>query len=277
MSARRRRIVILVHERDGPDLLEAYLVADLARLWIAEGFEVVQVAGPDRSVDGDLAFVHVDLSVVPEPYLAWAAAFPASVNARVRDIRKRAVSANLLGPGDGWDGPVMVKSDRNYGGVPEALRGVPRLDGSGFTAPFASPADYRLFPSLAEVPPDAFASEDLVVERFLPEVEAGRYHVRYYQFLGDRFTSTRLGGPEPIVKFDTHTLREDVEPHADVLALRRSLGLDYGKIDYVVRDGRAVIFDVNKTTGAPTREPDPARGLEARRTRAAGIHAFFRD
>jgi len=38
-----------------------------------------------------------------------------------RDIRKSAFSRNLVRPGDGWDGPVIVKSDLNCAGRPERL------------------------------------------------------------------------------------------------------------------------------------------------------------
>ena len=70
-------------------------------------------------------------------YGAVLDAHPRVVNRQVRDSSKRRVSRNLVRPGDGWEGPVIVKTDRNHGGLPEAdtasaLRGlfaraVPRL------------------------------------------------------------------------------------------------------------------------------------------------------
>jgi hypothetical protein len=35
------------------------------------------------------------------------------------DISKLAISANLVGRGDAYAGPVIVKTNCNYGGVPE--------------------------------------------------------------------------------------------------------------------------------------------------------------
>ena len=43
--------------------------------------------------------------------------------------------------------------------------------------------------------------------------------------------------------------REIVEPHPEVLEIRRTLGFDYGKFDYVLHDGRVVLLDINKTPG----------------------------
>jgi hypothetical protein len=69
-----------------------YLVHDLAQLWREDGLEVVYLYGTDRFVPADLALVHVDLSVVPEPYLEFAARYPIVLNGRVRDIRKTVTS-----------------------------------------------------------------------------------------------------------------------------------------------------------------------------------------
>ena len=43
-----------------------------------------------------------------------------------------------------------------------------------------------------------------------------------------------------------------VEPQAAARAWREELGLDYGKIDYTVREGQVVLLDANKTTGRVT-------------------------
>ena len=37
----------------------------------------------------------------------------------------------------------------------------------------------------------------------------------------------------------------------EVLDVRRRLGLDYGKIDYVIHEGQVVILDVNRTPAQP--------------------------
>lgn len=271
----KRRIAILCHEADPPGALAEYGVGGLAEVWKEQGHDVVQLFGPGRRVDADLVFVHVDLSVVPDDYLAFAATYPVAVNGRVKDIRKSTLREHLLRPGDPWEGPVIVKSDRNYGGVPEARRGVGRLDGAGLAPAFPTPLAYRVCSHLREVPAEAFGCPDLVVQRFLPEVEDGLFHVRSYQFLGDRESCVRTASDQPIVKNETAVARFPAKVHPDVVALRERLGFDYGKFDYVEREGRAIVLDLNKTVGAG-RAPGPLL-LSARRHRAEGLYAFFRQ
>jgi D-alanine-D-alanine ligase-like ATP-grasp enzyme len=57
------------------------------------------------------------------------------------------------------------------------------------------------------------------------------------------------------VRGATATDPREEEPPAELLALRRELGLEYGRIDYVIVDGRVVIYDVNKTPSYKTRTP----------------------
>ncbi|MBK8725267.1 MAG: hypothetical protein IPL96_04200 [Holophagaceae bacterium] len=271
----RRRIAVLFHETDTLKSIRQFGVMGLAEVWREQGHEVRCLFGTGTRVEADLVFVHVDLSVVPDAYLEFAAEYPVSVNGRVKDIRKSAFSEQLLGPEDGWEGPVIVKSDRNYAGLPEAWRGVPRLDGSGLTPVFPSSMAYRIYAGLRAVPPAAFACPDLVVERFLPEEEDGLYHVRCYEFLGNREACVRNVSTHPIVKLATVVARESIQPHPDIVALRRRLDFDYGKFDYVERDGRAVILDLNKTTGM---SPSAGPMLDAdRRIRAEGLYAFLQE
>ena len=115
----------------------------------------------------------------------------------------------------------------------------------------------------------------LVIEKFVPEVEGGLYHLRVYQFLGDRATCRRLAAREPLIKAGNAVRTETVEPHPVVEEWRRRFRLDYGKIDYVVHEGSPILLDANKTTGAvPTSNPQTE---ERRRFHAGGIESFFRD
>ena len=75
-----------------------------------------------------LTLLHVDLSVVPIAYREWArqASQRGLVwNANAHDIRKTKISSNLLLPDSDWAGRVMVKTDLNYGGRPEATHRLP--------------------------------------------------------------------------------------------------------------------------------------------------------
>jgi len=61
-------------------------------------------------------FLRVERACASAQFLAER---PAVVNGHLVDLSKRAVSRNLVRPGDAWPGPVIVKSDLNHGGVPE--------------------------------------------------------------------------------------------------------------------------------------------------------------
>jgi hypothetical protein len=285
-----KRIAVLFHEGDRHVDLGGYIVDHLARFWREDGHEVVYLFGTNRFVSADLVLVHVNLSVVPDEYIDFASRYPFVLNGRVRDIRKSTTSKNLVRRADAWEGPVIVKSDLNFGGYPERLlgrgwlerrsrpwRGVKRvIGGLAPRSPVRSWEDYSVFDRLADVPDRLWANEDLVVEKFLPEVENGLYHLRMFQFLGDRWTCTRLASRERVIKANSSVSVERIEPHDDVVAWREELDIDYGKLDYVVHDGEAVLLDANKTTGASAHMDDEE--LRAmRRYQAEGLYAYLRD
>jgi hypothetical protein len=290
MNRPGRRLLVLFHERDQNRNLASYSVYHLAPFWREVGHDVRFLFGTREHPPADLAFVHVDLSVVPDEYLEFAARYPVSVNARVKDIRKSTFSQNLVGSGDPWPGPVIVKSDLNSAGRPERLiRDAGRIlrrdfvqrtlrlweQMTGLRPPFMTTRDYQIYDRLAEVPRRLFRDRRIVIEKFLPELEGSHYHTRIYQFLGDRSVSSRLVSTDPIVNVASTIRIEDIAPHPDILAWREQLGLDYGKLDYVEVEGRAVLLDVNKTTG--TVRSERAEDLwVTRRHRAGGIEAFFR-
>lgn len=281
-----KRIAILVHEREAQFDQARYLVHHLARFWREDGHEVFYVFGTSAFVPADIVIVHVDLTVVPDRYLEFAARYPAAVNGRLRDIRKSTTSRILVRPGDGWSGPVIVKSARNYGGIPERLLEPSLLDRSprlrnlgrrllgavGFAA-ITSTGQYRVFERAEGVPALWFRRRDVVVERFLPELEDGLYHYRMCQFLGDRVRCTRIGAPNPVFKDGESTSFESVEPHPGTETWREEFGADYGKFDYVEHDGEPVLLDLNKTTGATARVSETLHA--ERRYQAQGIYAYL--
>ncbi len=294
VSAAAKRIAVLFHDRDRNT--ETYIVDHLARCWREDGHEVVYLFGTGTHVPADLVLVHVNLSILPEEYLAFASRYPIVLNGEVRDIRKSVISDNLVDRQDSWVGPVIVKSDLNYGGAAEralkpsapdersrvrrAVRRVAaRLAGRREVVDwtqyrFDDWTKYRVFESVADVPVSLFERQDVVVERFLPERENGLFHVRVYQTLGDRWTCTRLASPDPVFKASTSVRAEAVEPSPEVETWRKRFHLDYGKLDYLVHDGRPVLIDVNKTTGASASMADAP--LQAMRRRLAeGLYSYF--
>lgn len=277
----RKRIAVLFHENDRGRDLSAYIVWLLAEIWKEAGHEVVLLFGTRRFVPADVVLVHIDLTVVPETYFRFARRYPIVLNGAVKDIRKRRYSESLVERDDDWEGPVIVKSDLNAGGYPEQALGrswltrrsarIRRLVSR--THPLAASGYYEFHDSIADVPSKRFEDRRLVVEKFRPERENGLYHLRVYQFLGPHETCARLASEEPVVKNANSGWAEPVEPHAEIVAARRRFAMDYGKLDYVVSDGQAILLDVNKTA---TASPFPVH-VRARRYWAEGLYSYFED
>lgn len=263
------RIAVLMHEKHTPSHLRGYLVSLLAQVWEEDGHTVVYGFGTRAPPPADVALLHVDLSVVPDEYLALAAHYPVLLNGRGRDVRKTTYSRGLLRRDSRYGGQVIVKSDLNHAGLPEL-----RLQGRPQT--FRTPLDYVVYDDLSLVPPETFDDPSLIVQRFTPEMVGRKYAVRLYSFLGDKSSAVRLTGRHPIVNGPTVEGVETVEPHPDIVAQRHALGLDYGKLDYVEVDGEAILLDANKTVGASPSMTSSATMIAARRERARGIYAFFR-
>ena len=269
-------IAILTHEYGGFAERE-YLVKGLARHGERLGHRIMTARGLPPKADADVAILHVDVSVVPEDYMEFASQFPVVVNGAVRDIRKRAISGALLGPGDDWSGPVIVKANLNRAGWPErqhnriaAMKGRP--------APYDVAAiydAYPIYPSIASVPGEVWEDPDRVAERFIPERDRSGFWIRTWTFFGDRERCSRYCSPNPIVKASDVIAREPSPVPDDLRAERARLGFDYGKFDFVLDEGRAVLLDANRTPGAP---PDPS-GRFARTTAdlARGIDLFLRS
>jgi hypothetical protein len=270
---KKRTIAVLWHERQQTAGLN-YMIMHYASVWNADGHKVIFLFGTARFVPADLMIVHVDLSVVPDSYLELAARYPIALNARVRDIRKSSLSTVRVVLGDGWAGPVIVKSDLNCAGITERTFGSPRVPRGAWSERIRSPADYQVFETVAAVPAIAWEDAGVVIERFLPERDDGQYVTRTMVFVGDRVTCAKNYGPRPIVNNSSQTRVEWVEPHPDMLALRKKLGFDLGKFDYVMHEGKPILLDANKTVGGGGTPITPARAA-ARRHRARGLYAYF--
>ena len=279
------RIVILLHERDREAERRRYQIWGLADIWRSWGIKVVVQRGVDRFVEADMVVNHVDLTVVPPPYVRHMARYAVAINGRCTDISKRLVSRHLVTAGDGWDGPVIIKTDRNYGGELERLilRGrVARLWDDLRVRVSRHPwrirrrlssHNYTVVESLRAVPEDVWHNPHLVIERFLPEREGELYAVRKLTFFGDRWISRRVASALPVIKSGNTVHVEDVEPHPEVFAEARRLGLDRGRLDSVIHGGRAVVLDANRTNtmGSVT----PQRSLETYRRLAPGLRFFW--
>ena len=124
---------------------------------------------------------------------------------------KRAFSAHIVRPEDGYEGPVIVKTERNYGGRPEARFAARRsvwaraVGHAKRKLPWRLvhelPAEaYPIFASPREVPPGVWRNPNLLVQRLLCERHGDLYALRRWTFLGDCEIHNISFGTTPIVK-----------------------------------------------------------------------------
>ncbi len=269
-----RRIAILCEA--GREFVSGRYAIDLMMVqWNRMGIETIVLSGVTQCPEADLVFVHVDQSVVARSYTDLAAAYPRAINQAATDIRKRRYIDGLLDRGSDHDGPVIVKTDLNYGGAPERSRKAgekgllqrigrkaAQLTGAGRPA-MCSKKDYFVAPCLRDVPRRYF-SGDYVVQKFCPERDGDAFILREYIFLGDcHFENVERSG-KAIFEEDENISLRPFTPHPRLLETRRRLGLDYGKIDYSLIDGEPFIFDANKTLGRGIRDGAAVEDMFAR-------------
>jgi hypothetical protein len=257
------------------DLRGNYVVARLAHYWRAWGHQVT--ADPTRAPAAGLGILHIDKTrVMPEEVSPTSLPL---LNQYILDISKNRFSELRVYQESLWDGPVIIKSILNCFGAPER-----RADSPGFferrrrklalkswkLARTLPARDYPVLQSVHAVPAWVWEREDLIVERFMPEKHGDLYSIRGWLFFGNRGYAYRLFSTAPVVKTGNIThfeILEQVPPELEFF--RRAHGFDFGKFDYVVVEGRAVVIDMNKTptTIAP---PDSPR----LRDLAEGIYSF---
>jgi hypothetical protein len=283
------RILILTHTN--AVTLKGYFLARLVSEWKMHGIEVLIHQDLSTWVPADVCLVHVDLSVVPSPYIEFAKGYPSTINLHITDIRKKSYSRNRVTRGDGYEGPIIVKTSLNCAGEPErrthaqpVLRGIWQKFNRELThrvpagLPFQQPSittkqHYRIFPERRRLPVGWFDREDIVVERFRPERSGENYVLREWYFLGDREVCRCEISPDPIFTYGERCPSLERPPPDIIRQIREELRVDYGKIDYAFDvDGAPVLFDVNKTIG--NRNPNSEWGFKAANILAQGLHSL---
>src|SRR5688572_21581812 len=197
-SRSQRSVAVLFSEHEEP---EQYVVSRLARYWREDGIAVHYLRGTRDFIPADVLFLHVDLSVLPAEVTSFAQRYPVVINQHVRDIRKRTFSTLMVSRGGGYSGPVIVKSNFNFGGSPEsgkhpsrAYRLYHRARRLYFRMLTGSWA-YHIYASPKQVPAPIWCDPNLVVERFVPERVGSDYAVRTYHCFGERESFFLLTSP----------------------------------------------------------------------------------
>jgi hypothetical protein len=252
--------VLVLRATNEPFEKVPYVIHLLMDEWRRRGIPVeVTDSIPEPTGPDVLVFPHMDLTIIPPRLAERLGRCARVINRSVTDISKRRISRHLVAAPDDHDGPVIVKTNLNFGGKPEmrlvALRGGEPLQKLEAIRRMPWPVsgilkaeNYPIYENPRLVPPRVWGNPRLIVEKFLPEMEGEFFCLRQYIFFGESEINTRSISPDPRVKSRRVARREilDSTPPA-VRSVRDELGFDYGKFDYVVRGGEAVVFDVNRT------------------------------
>ena len=217
---------------------------------------------PGNENAASVAFVHLDLTELPAEFLTIGYQYVHAINGKAATIDRRLYSRLRLLVNEDYAGPVIVKTFRNSRGFPE-LRYAARkniFNRVGHVARKLSVPDYkerkcpcyRVYDSVADVPPAVWDDERLFVERFAPgnlTLPLLRYK---YNFFLDIEQNTRSTFSSVI--YDDRTVEKFevvAEVPDEVRRVRRDLHLDYGAIEYFVVDDDCFVIDANKTVTQP--------------------------
>jgi len=252
--------LVVIHTHPLAPLLPIpYMVRELLPYWRAMGISAACVPAPVHVPSAAAALLHIDSTRPIDAFRKLSAHYPATLNAKVGSIEKRLISRHQVRKGEGYDGPVIVKTNLNFGGAIDyqisreshplrtcmrALRQrMPwqfrtRLDGK----------DYRIFDRAADVPMMVWHNEHLIVERLLCERAGDQYVLRSWVFFGDGGFISVNYATTPIVQARTIVTRKiEFDPPPELLALRQSMHFDFGKFDFTIIDGVAHLLDANTT------------------------------
>ncbi|NLN39565.1 MAG: hypothetical protein GX155_08205 [Smithella sp.] len=240
------------------------LIGKLSEIWREQGHKIS--VGPLKTLEADIGIVHMDRTWIATDRLPENPLRRPFLNSSILDISKRRISRNLLTRDSNYSGPVMVKTNANYFGWPERFSSASKIERRLYlmlmkrkiswrwTRLFL-PGSYAVLEGAQQVPAWVWTRDDLVVEKFLPEKEGDEYALRVWVFFGPQEYCVRMFSPSPVVKATEITHYDYIDDVPDsVREARRGLGVDFGKFDYVMVNGEAVLLDVNKTPTMAARQ-----------------------
>jgi len=255
-----KKTILVVTLENSQDFKSAKsLLTQLSVIWAAQGHVIKVSQGIDQHAKADVVISHIDLTIVPDEYSVFLRNYPAAINIKATNISKAAISQNLLGEGDSYEGEVIVKTANNYGGLPELIhqmnsgqiQNAMTNERPWKRVEYLDTHNYPRFSSIDQVPQGVWQNNRLIVEKFLPEKDAkGNYCLRYWIFLGNREISVLHHSQKAIIKDTDHNSRLISEVPTDLRDFRKKMGIDFGRIDYGIVNGKTVVYDINSTPAA---------------------------
>ncbi|MGE4544478.1 MAG: hypothetical protein AB7D06_10270 [Pedobacter sp.] len=238
-----------------------YLISHLIPCWSERAFNVV-IGTKWTLPKADIALLHVDATKVSRIYQIMCKKYPIVLNGNFLDNSKQKVSRNLLSMGEDYHGPVIIKTNGNYGGfldIPKKKRDhshiilkettdIKSVKWKSIQA--ISPGKYPVLEHQADIPNDVWKNKRLVVEKFIPEYDMnGLYCLRACFFFGEKEINMMVTSTEPVIKGNNICSRQLVNSPApeQLRNIREKLKIDFGRFDYVMSEGKVVLYDVNKT------------------------------
>ena len=257
-----------------------YAVDHYALRWKDAGHWVIYHIGPDDIPEADVLVLSIDLTIVPQVYVDLIKQYPLVINGKILDISRRRFSKLIVSRNSSYSGPVIIKTDTNYGGLSEH-QSLNHKDLSGYHSSnplifvikafriaqaigwkwkrdvfrrwvkveSMNPLKYPIFEDISSVPDGVWENNNLIVERFIDNSEGDLFYTNYCIYFGDKEIAGLLVSTSPIVKFENAV--SDVEtPIPDQMRdSREKLNIDYGRFDYVEAGGKYYLIDVKKTDG----------------------------
>lgn len=216
----------------------------------------------DADDTGRVAMLHADLTQIPDWCRDIHKYYEVCINGRATTISRLLFSRVTLEPDTEYEGPVITKSIYNSRGLPElryreATHLPSRIKGwigrrfrSNYNARQCPP--YRVFASPSKVPKRIWEDPTRIVEEFIPGTLQTPITTFRYQFFFDEFCNERMTCDSLIARDETFIENAFLDDVADeLLTARREFNVDFGAIDYLMRDGKPVIIDINKTLVVP--------------------------
>ncbi len=222
-------------------------------------YRILETFNP--GIPAKCAFVHVDLTDLPDEFRGITEVYPCAINGAATTINRTLYSKAILRQGDDFQGPVISKAILNHAGLPEFRYS----RNSSYTARLRHHLNkllnrnykktvcpsYETYRSIHDVPASIWLDSRLIVEKFLPgnlDLPITKYRCEFFMdcsLVTRSVFNSLLCSPEKVISVDV----VDSIP-SEVKRVRKLLKLDFGAIDYFMVDGQAFVIDANKTSSA---------------------------